>query len=150
MDHRGFTLIELMVVVAIMGVLVAIATPSFLSYRERARVAVAIVDIQNIQVAIENFYIDNNAYPNSLADIGMASLRDPWGNPYVYLRINGGDLKGNGQLRKDHGNVPVNSDFDLYSKGADGNSQTPFTAKASQDDVVRAYNGSYYGKVADL
>ncbi|BBO90787.1 type II secretion system protein GspG [Desulfosarcina ovata subsp. ovata] len=143
-------MIEVMVVVAIMGVLVAIATPSFLSYRERARIAVAIVDMQNIERAIDIYRLDNNAYPDSLADIGMDGLRDPWGNPYVYLRIDGADLSGNGQLRKDHGNVPVNSDYDLYSNGADGNSQTAFTAKASQDDVVRAYNGSYYGKVADL
>lgn len=149
-DQRGFTLIEMMVAVAIIGVLAAIAAPIYLGYRERARVTVAIVDIKHIETAINNYYVDNNAYPDSLADIGPDDYRDPWGNPYQYLRIAGADLKGVGKLRKDHGNVPVNSDYDLYSVGADGESKTPFTAKASQDDIVRAYNGSYYGKVADL
>ena len=46
--------------------------------------------------------------------------------------------------------VPVNSDFDLYSMGKDGASASPFTAKSSQDDIVRAFNGGYYGKVADM
>ena len=44
---------------------------------------------------------------------------------------------------------PVNSDYDLYSKGKDGKSQTPFTAKASQDDIVRANDGSFLGLVSD-
>ena len=45
--------------------------------------------------------------------------------------------------------VPVNSDYDLYSMGADGDSQTPFTAEASQDDIVRCGNGSYIGLVSN-
>ena len=51
-------------------------------------------------------------------------------------------------MRKDHKMVPVNSDFDLYSKGRDGKSQTPFTSKASRDDIVRANNGRYIGLVS--
>lgn len=143
-----------MVVASIVGILAGIATPIYLDFRERARIFVAISDIKGIETAIDNYYAENNAYPDSLADIGMDAARDPWGSPYRYLRIDGANVKGKGKsvgkLRKDHNNVPVNSDYDLYSMGADGKSQTPFTAKASRDDVVRAYDGSYYGKVADL
>lgn len=139
-----------MVVVSIVGILAGIATPVYLDYRERARVVVAISDMKRIEMAIDNYYADNDGYPDSLADIGMDAARDPWGSPYRYLRIDGANLKGVGMLRKDHNNVPVNSDYDLYSMGADGKSQTPFTAKVSRDDVVRAYDGSYYGKAADL
>jgi general secretion pathway protein G len=46
-------------------------------------------------------------------------------------------------------NAEVNTDFDLYSKGKDGKSKIPFTAKASRDDIVRANNGRYIGPVSD-
>ncbi len=45
--------------------------------------------------------------------------------------------------------VPVNTDYDLYSMGKDGKSTSPFTAKASQDDIVRANNGGFLGLVSD-
>jgi general secretion pathway protein G len=72
-------------------------------------------------------------------------LVDPWKNPYQFLRIDGAGLKGLGALRKDKSLVPVNTDYDLYSTGKDGASQPPFTAKASEDDIVRANNGRYIG-----
>jgi general secretion pathway protein G len=79
----------------------------------------------------------------------MQNLKDPWGNLYQYLKIEGKEKKDVGKMRKDHNMVPVNTDFDLYSKGKDGKSQTPFTAKASRDDIVRANNGRYIGLVSD-
>lgn len=86
-------------------------------------------------------------YPASLADVGADNLKDPWGRSFEYLRISDSIP---GKRRKDHFMVPVNTDFDLYSKGEDGKSQTPFTAKASRDDIVRAYDGEYIGKVSDM
>ena len=107
----GFTLIEVMVSVCIIGVLSAIATPLYVGYRERARVAVAISDMKSIEAAIFNFVANNSALPDTLAQVGLGNFRDPWGNPYAYLRIDGGDGKGKGKLRKDHFMVPVNTDF---------------------------------------
>ena len=52
--------------------------------------------------------------------------------------------------RKDHFQVPVNSDFDLYSMGRDGQSRAPFTAEASYDDIVRASDGRFIGLVTDF
>lgn len=147
---RGFTLIELMVSVAILGVLTAIAIPFYLGYRDRAMHTVVIVDLKNIQQEIDLYVGDNGQYPDSLDEIGLDSLRDPWGTPYQYLRIDGADIKGVGKLRKDHFMVPVNTDYDLYSMGPDGDSKAPFTAKASRDDIVRAFNGAFFGKVSDF
>ena len=45
--------------------------------------------------------------------------------------------------------VPINSDFDLYSMGKDGKSQTPLTAKASHDDIIFANNGEYVGRASE-
>jgi general secretion pathway protein G len=87
--------------------------------------------------------------PDSLNDVFNTNPIDPWNNPYQYLRIDGGDVKGKGKMRKDHFLVPINTDYDLYSMGRDGKSQAPFTARASQDDVVRANNGGFVGLVSD-
>jgi general secretion pathway protein G len=49
------------------------------------------------------------------------------------------------KIRKDRSLHPLNTDFDLYSLGADGRSVAPLTAKQSHDDIIRANNGGYYG-----
>jgi len=91
---------------------------------------------------IKTYEIENETLPNSLSDVGQGGLLDPWGNPYEYLKVEGANK---GRLRKDRFLVPVNSDFDLYSRGKDGRSVSPFTAKASRDDIVRAADGGYVG-----
>jgi general secretion pathway protein G len=48
-------------------------------------------------------------------------------------------------VRKDRNTHPINTDFDLYSKGRDGKTNYPLTAEASQDDIIRANNGGYLG-----
>ena len=52
-------------------------------------------------------------------------------------------------MRKDRSLVPLNSTYDLYSMGKDGQSQPPLTAKASRDDIIRANDGSFYGIAED-
>ena len=85
----------------------------------------------------------HEALPESLADIGRGGMKDPWGNDYVYLNLT--TIKGKGKARKDHSLVPLNSDYDLYSKGPDGASVAPLTAAASHDDILRANNGRFIG-----
>ena len=68
---------------------------------------------------------------------------DPWGNPYQYLNF--ADTKGKGAMRKDRFLVPINSYFDLYSIGKDGQSVPPLTAKVSKDDIIWANDGDYVG-----
>jgi general secretion pathway protein G len=74
-------------------------------------------------------------------------MLDPWGYLYQYLDLT--TAHGNGQARKDHGPVPINTDFDLYSMGKDGASVSPLTARASRDDIVRANNGAFVGLASD-
>lgn len=149
--NKGYTLIELFIVIAIIGTLSAIAVPSYLRYKYEAKTVVAITDIQMIEKQIDLFVFDNNGqFPNGLNNLpNIGTVRDPWGNPYQYLRINGGPPGTEGQRRKDHFLVPVNSDYDLYSVGADGQSKPAFTASKSQDDIVRANDGGYVGLVSD-
>lgn len=143
----GFTLIELMIVVAIIGVLASIAFPGYLRYIETTKYTAVIYDMNALDREITGFNLLYGRYPDDLDEIGFGSLKDPWDNPYQYLNI--ATAKGNGKKRKNHSMVPVNTDFDLYSMGPDGDSKGPFTAKASRDDIVRAENGAFMGKVSD-
>ena len=145
----GFQLLELLIVLAVISVLAIVVVPSYAKYRDRVDTAAAVGDITTISEAIAQFYSDNMAYPDSLADVRMIGRKDPWGNPYQYLKIYGSDVKGKGQLRKDKNLVPINTDFDLYSMGKDGDSTPPLTAKTSKDDIIRANNGKFIGVAAD-
>ena len=155
--NRGFTMIELCIVIAIICTLAAIAIPNYLGYKYKARVLVAISDIRMIEREIVNFTTENGGQlPNSLSDLtAIGSINDPWGNPYRYLRIDGA-IKNKGKKdeedkrRRNMSDNPVDTDYDLYSMGRDGLSKPQFKFKDSQDDVVRAYNGQYVGLVSEL
>jgi len=138
-----------MVVIAITGILAGIAIPAYISFVEKAKITVAISDIKLLQRDISDWQSDHGALPLTLEEMGKGDMKDPWGNPYQYLNFETIKGKGNGKKRKDHNLVPLNEDFDLYSMGKDGKSQTPLTAKASRDDIIRANNGSYVGAASD-
>ncbi|MGI0116689.1 type II secretion system major pseudopilin GspG [Zooshikella sp. RANM57] len=121
--QSGFTLIEIMVVVVILGILGALVVPKIMSRPDQAKVTVARSDIANIKTALEMYKLDNHNYPST--DQGLEALVrkpsgqpearnwnpdgylekipvDPWGRPYQF------------QAPGNHGK------FDLYSLGADG------------------------------
>ena len=123
--QSGFTLIEIMVVVVILGVLAALVIPNIVSRPDQAKVAVAQADIKAIASAMEIYRLDNGVYPTT--EQGLEALvrepaeeplprnwnrdgylkklpRDPWGNPYQYEQPGSQNLTG----------------YDLYSLGADG------------------------------
>lgn len=145
--EKGFTIVELLIVIGIIGILASIAIPKFATYRERVKVAVAITDISAIGKDIIGYQLANGQYPDALNDLGSSNTTDPWGNPYQYTPVEG---TPQGRLRKDRFMVPVNSDFDLYSMGPDGRSSTPFTSRLSRDDIVRANDGGFIGKVENF
>ena len=120
---RGFTLIEIMVVVVIMGVLAALVVPKLLSRTGESKVAAAKVDIATIMQALKLYKLDNQRYPTT--EQGLQSLltkpttgpaangwkeggylekmpRDPWGAPYQML------------------SPGVKGEIDVFSLGADG------------------------------
>ena len=138
----GFTLIELIVILAIVGILSGVAVPAYQKYIDKARMIKATMDIQILEKEILVYIKANRRLPDSLDDTNRGDFEDPWGNPYQYLNI---ETAKRGEMRKDRMTVPINSDFDLYSKGEDGESQPPLTAKASHDDIIRASNGAYIG-----
>lgn len=121
--QRGFTLIELMVVLAILGVLAALVVPNVLGRADDARVTAARADVNSLMQALKLYRLDNQAYPTPAQ--GLLALvqkptvdpipnnwrpyldklpNDPWGRPYQYL------------------NPGLKSEIDVLSFGADGQS----------------------------
>lgn len=119
-SQRGFTLIEIMVVVVIIGILAALIAPNIIGRDDQARVTAAKSDINAVAQALDMYKMDNFRYPTT--DMGLEALvkqppeaknwpqggylptvpKDPWGNPYVYL------------------SPGVGGPYDLTSLGADG------------------------------
>jgi general secretion pathway protein G len=173
---KGFTLLELMVVMAILGTLASLAIPVYAKYLNKAKVTICINDIRNIQQEIDLFRDEHGGLPDCLDGLPGGNRLDPWGNPYQYLNTSeaaekkkgggGGSEKseesasecssnlgggGKEKARKDHFMQPLNpDDYDLYSRGADGKTNAPLTAKASHDDIIRAGYGAYIGVAANF
>lgn len=120
---RGFTLLEIMVVVVILGILAALVAPKIISRPDEARVIAAKQDIASLLQALKLYRLDNQRYPST--EQGLQALitkpanspvppnwksggyverlaKDPWGNPYQYL------------------NPGVHAEIDVFSLGADG------------------------------
>jgi general secretion pathway protein G len=119
--HAGFTLIELMVVLVIVGVLAALIVPNVLDRADDARLTAAKTDVNNLMQALKLYKLDNQRFPS--AEQGLQALQtkptsgsipanwrpyldklpaDPWGRPYQYL------------------NPGIKGEVDVLSFGADG------------------------------
>lgn len=113
----GFSLIELLVVLVILGMIAGLVVPNIMQRGEDARVRAAQTEIQRLSMAVDEFYLDTGRAPSNLREllerpssvsnwngpyVNESNLNDPWGRPYVY--------RYPGQNRS----------FDISSEGADG------------------------------
>jgi general secretion pathway protein G len=166
--NRGFTLAEVTVSVMVATLLLSLMIPAAMRMVDKAKNDKALTDLEEIQERITTFYRANYRYPLSLMEIYVSAPIDPWGNPYQYLNIadapnNGmgeekGEGKGEGEgeggsykgkARKYKMQTRINTDYDLYSMGADGKSAPPLTATSSHDDIIRAKNGRFLGSASE-
>jgi len=141
----GFSLTELLIAVTILGALIAIALPMFNSYKDQQNVSLAINDLRLIDNQIKSYKMSNEQLPDALSQVPQGDRKDPWGNTYQYLKIEGQEQAVKNQVRRDKSTNPINTDFDLYSKGLDGDTSAQLDSKTGQDDVVRANDGQYFG-----
>ena len=108
-QHRGFTLLELLVVIVIIGLLAGYVAPRYFSQVGKSEVQVAKAQLDSLEKAIDQYRLDNRRFPS--AEEGLAALQpylkknlpnDPWGRPYVY-RVPG-----------------QRGEYDVFSLGRDG------------------------------
>lgn len=140
--QRAFTLLEVLLVGALLTILATIATASYNKFTDRARNAQAAADVREIDAVITRFYTQQSRYPVDLAEAGI-SKNDPWKNPYVYLDFT--PLTTDTKKRKDGNLFPINSDYDLYSRGKDMATRKEIDRGTGADDIVRGRNGRYIG-----
>jgi general secretion pathway protein G len=149
----GFTLIELLYALMIIGVLSAIAIPSYKGYLDNTKTKTAISDITFIQVCLERYHTDTFQYPPDITTIATCLPNngiDPWGNAYVYLNIINAGPGIKGKVRKDHATNPINTLYDLYSMGKDGVTKIQLDNKDSVDDIVLGRDGGFIGLASDF
>ena len=147
-DQRAFSLVEMLIVCALVSTLSALGAAVYVEALKRARLTRAIGDLHALDVDVRTFHLRNNRYPTTLTEARPIVPNDPWGRPYVYT-----DLSQRGsrsRARKDGRLNPINSDFDLYSAGEDGLTTMPLKAPQSKDDVIRARDGSFLGLAAEF
>lgn len=142
--RRGFTIIELLAVIAIIGVLSGTGYARLSSALDRAKVARAIGDLGTISRELASM----DTLPPSLAAIRRGSLLDSWGHAYVYLPFPP-DQSPPGDARQDRFLVPINTRYDLYSLGPDGLSSPPLTGIYGLDDIVVGSDGGFIGRAAE-
>ncbi len=121
--QRGFTLIEIMVVVVILGILAALVVPQVMNRPDQAKVTVAKGDIKAIGAALDMYKLDNYSYPSTQQGLD-ALVEKPSGNPQAknwnrdgYLKRVPKDPWGNEYQYLSPG---TEGPYDLYSYGADG------------------------------
>ena len=140
---KAFTLVEMSIALIIIGLFFMTFSPAALKMMESAKITTTSETIKEMQTDIDQFFKDNGRFPDSLEEVFGEVPLDEWGNPYQYLNMS--KETGNGKKRKDKNLVPINSDYDLYSMGPDGQTATPLTAAISQDDIVRGRDGGFVG-----
>ncbi len=122
-DEKGFTLLEMMIVIVILGILAGLVAPQFMDEPQKARVVKAKLEMESIETSLKKFYLDNGYYPST--EQGLKALvskpsvgrvpksypangylnkvpNDPWEGEYIYI------------------SPGSNSPFELYSYGSDG------------------------------
>lgn len=147
-DQRAFSLVETLVVCALIATLASLSAGIYVNALKRARITRAIADLRALDVDIRAFHVRFNRYPTTLTEARMPIPIDPWGSPYVYTDLS--QRGSRGRARKDGRLNPINSDFDLYSVGEDRRTATPLPSPMSQDDVIRARDGAFLGLASEF
>lgn len=150
MKKNGFTIIELLATITIISILSTFAYSSFKNSIQRAKIAKAISDISIIYKSIILYETENEKLPATLEELTPEYLRkipnDPWGERYEYLNFEISTV----HQRKDGPIVPINTKFDLYSKGPNRRTTPNIRSVPGKDDIILANDGEFIGVAEDF
>ena len=142
---------------AIISILASIAYIKYSGFIERTKETKAIADIKQIAEWIEEYKERFGEYPPDLTTLKQRlnlsfEFEDPWHHPYQYVLIADDDKKDKDKqkARRDRNQKPINTYYDLWSNGADGDYQQQVNGAKSRDDIIRAWDGSFVGLGKDL
>jgi prepilin-type N-terminal cleavage/methylation domain-containing protein len=146
-EITGFTLVELLIVMAIISILATIGFIKYSAFIDQTKETKAVADVKQIAQLIEDFKEVKGRYPFDLSELEKGEFKDPWGNPYLYVNIAEDDKKGKDEqkARRDRNQKPINTYFDLWSNGADGDYQQQVNGAKSRDDIIYAWDGEFVG-----
>jgi len=176
---QGFTIVELIVVIGVLAVLTIIGMGVYSHFIDKAKNTRAIAEIRGLEKEILEFWHTNDRLPDTLGELDGSAMLDPWKTPYQYInfditsggedsrrttgknnkgkgggedsrRTTGKNNKGKGQGKGLDKSTPLNSDFDLFSMGKDRMSAPDLSDPSSQDDIIRANDGSYTGLASEF
>jgi general secretion pathway protein G len=120
-SESGFTLVEVLVVITIIGLVMGLVGPRVLNYLAESKVKAAKIQIESFASALDLFYLDNGRYPLTSEGLDALARRPPnaasWNGPYLRAGTVPKDPWGNGYIYRSPGQ---NATFDIISLGADG------------------------------
>lgn len=122
---------------AIVGILATMAITSIADFKDLTKTSRAAAEIRGLEKDIISYATDRVIFPadDDLAAVGRGGQLDPWGQPYIYKRT----------FYRSYID-PINSDFDLFSKGPDMISpDASIVGPGNEDDIVRGGDGSFVG-----
>jgi general secretion pathway protein G len=146
----GMTLIEVIIILGLVALFGVMAVPITTGIIDSARNNRAIGDIGAAAFKIYSWHKQYGDYPDSLDEAGIDMPTDPWGRPYIYVRIASSENESAVRGTPHESHTGVNTDFDLFSMGRDGRTASRFSSDGSRDDVIRAGNGAYVGLASKL
>jgi len=141
----GFTLIETLLGVVFFAITAGVAAPRVTGSVPGERIRRTTQEICRIETAIDRYRAAHGRLPDSLDQLGMPVPLDPWVHPYEYVNF---ASRGLSEQRAYHG-MALNSDYDLYSRGPDGQTDLMINASPAEDDIVRGRDGEFVGVASE-
>ncbi|HGG9806040.1 TPA: pilin [Neisseria meningitidis] len=139
--QKGFTLIELMIVIAIVGILAAVALPAYQDYTARAQVSEAILLAEGQKSAVTEYYLNHGIWPANNSSAGVATSADIKGKYVKSVEVKNGVVTA--QMASSNVNNEIKGKkLSLWAKRQDGSVKwfcgLPVTRNAAKDDTVTA------------
>jgi general secretion pathway protein G len=144
--QQGFTLTETLIATALLAVGADAVMAGLSGQLERARIEQAKQEITQLRSAIETYRLHHHELPGSLTELRAVVPLDPWGHSYEYVNFDTSGTVG----QRTYDGLPINSEYDLYSRGPNGHTDANLETETARDDIVAGRDGSFIGSAADF